>query len=239
MSIQDKSFAIIGAMDIEIEEYLRHLENPKRTDRSGFSFYEGILSGKRVIVVKSGVGKVFAAMITQHLIDCYNPGYLIFTGVAGALNPKYNIGDVVVARQCLQHDMDVTAMGFARGAIPFTEYRVFKADEKLKNLALSAVIDHTIHLGNILTGDQFVNTSNLSEYNYLTEELEGDAVEMEGAAAGQVCTVNNIPFLIVRTISDKANEEAAADFENLLPEIANNSFRIVSHILKNYPENTH
>ncbi len=234
MLAKPELFVLIGAMDIEIEEYCKHLTNTRLTKWNGFEFYEGQLGSKEVVVVKSGIGKVFAAMITQKLIDLYSPTHIIFTGVAGALNPDYEIGDVVISKDCVQHDMDVTALGFARGTIPYTNYNYFNADPHLFRLATSTQIDHSLHTGRILTGDQFLSKKELNQYDYLITELNGDAVEMEGAAVAQVCTINEIPFLIVRTISDKANEEASVNFNNLLPEIAKNSFLIVHHILEQF-----
>ncbi len=224
---------LLGAMDIEIEEYLKHISSLEEVVWNGFSFYEGILNTQKVVVAKSGVGKVFSAMITQKLIDLYSPTQVIFTGVAGALNPNYKVGDVVISIDCVHHDMDATSLGISRGTIPYTSYRFFEADNKLRELALSAKIGHRLYEGRILTGDQFITGSKLKNYSYFIDELHGDAIEMEGAAVAQVCTLNSIPFLIVRTISDLANEQASVDFNNLLPEIANNSFLIATHILKN------
>ncbi len=224
-------FAIIGAMDAEIGEYLRHIEDQDVRRWHDFTFYEGTLHKTPVVVVKSGIGKVFASMITQHLIDFYTPAHVLFTGVAGALNPDYGIGDVVISRDCVQHDMEVSALGFERGRIPYTDYKIFKADPKLAELAKQADVDHPIHSGRILTGDQFFTRKKLHESAYLTEELNGDAIEMEGAAVGQVCSLNKVPFLIVRTISDKADEEASVNFNEFLPVVARNSYSIVDHIL--------
>lgn len=222
---------ILGAMDIEIQEYLKHITQLKIIEWHGFSIYSGILNNRHVIIAKSGVGKVFAAMLSQHLIDAYAPNRVIFTGVAGALNPAYNIGDVVISTDCIHHDLDATALGIPRGAIPYTDYRFFEADPDLRKAAINARIKHKIYEGRILTGDQFITGSKLNSFNYLTDELKGDAIEMEGAAVAQVCTINTIPFLVVRTISDLANQHASVDFNNLLPEIANNSYLIASHIL--------
>ena len=227
--------AIIGAMDAEIDEYLLYMNELKERRWNSFTFYEGEMHSKPVVLVKSGIGKVFAAMITQHLIDHYKPSRILFTGVAGALNPDYEIGDVVISTDCIQHDMDVSALGFERGRIPYTELKVFTADENLVETALSAEVNHPLHSGRILTGDQFFTRKELLDHAYLTEELKGDAIEMEGAAVGQVCALNNLPFLIVRTISDKANDEASVNFNEFLPEVAKNSFAIVDHILSKLP----
>jgi len=229
-----KKIAIIGALDAEVDEYLKHLESPVRNIRKGSVFHEGRLCGQDLIVIKSGVGKVFAALNTQKLIDIYNPQCVIFTGVAGGLNKKFEIGDVVVAEDCLQHDLDARGLGFPRGTIPYTDYNLFVSDVRLRTLALSAKIRPAIHRGRILTGDQFLTKKELNEYKYLIEDLKGDAVEMEGASVAQVCTVNKVPFLIIRTISDKADAEASINFNKFLPKVAKNSFFMVRHILGKY-----
>jgi 5'-methylthioadenosine/S-adenosylhomocysteine nucleosidase len=232
METREKCFVLIGALDAEIDEYLRHLQQAQVRQWKEFTFYEGFLSGKMVVVCKSGVGKVFAAMITQKLIDVYNPAAVIFTGVAGSISPEIEVGDIVVASDCIQHDLNASELGFPRGSVPYTDYRFLPTDARLRELALSAPCLHIVHEGRILTGDHFLTQSEMENHRYLREELEGDAVEMEGAAAGQVCTVNEIPYLLIRTISDKADEKAAHSFSEMLPQIAGNSFSIVSHVLK-------
>ncbi len=225
-------FGILGAMEEEITEFLAHAELLERAEWRGFTFYTVKLEGHAVVLVKSGIGKVHAALVSQHLIDTYAPSALIFTGVAGALNPAYEIGDVVISRDCIQHDVDGKALGFARGNILFTDMKVFAADLELSADALSARADgHKIHSGRILTGDQFMTRDEINHHRYLMEELHGDAVEMEGGAMAQVCAVNGIPFVVVRTISDRADGDAVQDFNRFLPEVARNSFAIVRHIL--------
>jgi len=233
MEVNNKIIGIIGALDEEINEYLTHLTNSVKKDLSDFIFYEGILNDKKVVITKSGVGKVFAAMTAQKLIDTYNPSIVIFTGIAGALNIDFQIGDVVIANDCMQYDLDVTALGFSIGTIPYTEYRIFETDKDLKELALSAQIQHRIHQGRILTGDQFITAKDAEKFRFLQEELKGDAVEMEGASVGEVCTINKIPLIIIRTISDKADHSAIVSFNNFLPQASQTNFKIVNHIIKN------
>ena len=231
---QNKPFAIIGALDAEIDEYIKHLKNSRKNIWKKFVFYEGDLYKKQVIIIKSGVGKVSAAMTAQKLIDTYNPTYIIFTGVAGGLNNKFEIGDIIVGKDCAQYDLNAIELGFSRGTIPYTNFRFFKTDAKLRDLALTAKIKHTIYEGRILTGDQFLTRKDIKEYNYLVDELKGDAVDMESASIGQVCTLNNVPFLIIRTISDKADGNSLINFNKFLPEVTKNSFGMVQHILKEY-----
>jgi nucleoside phosphorylase len=117
-----------------------------------------------------------------------------------------------------------------RGQVPYTDFRFFETDAKLKTLALSAETEHTLHSGRIVTGDQFLTQKELHDYHYLTTELAGDAVEMEGAAVGFVCAVNAIPFLLIRTISDKADDEADQSYTEFLPVVAHNSVAVIKHL---------
>jgi len=171
-------------------------------------------------------------MVCEKLIDEFNPSAMICTGVAGALNRKLDIGDVVLSADCMQHDVDVQALGFMRGALPYTEYRIFKADEKLLKLARRTKIrGKKIIEGRILTGDQFITSREINDLKYLIEEMKGDAIEMEGGSIAQVCTLNKLPFLIVRTVSDKADGKAVEDFNKFLPIVAKNSYSVVKNIL--------
>lgn len=224
---------IIGAMDAEIAIYKEHLSKIKEVYFKTLVFYTGKLQGKDVIVVKSGVGKVFAAMITQYLIDNFKVSMVLFTGVAGSLNPKLKIGDVVVGYDSIHHDFDATALGFPRGNISYSKYRFFKSDKKLLNLALQAQLaQNKIFKGRILTGDQFLTHKEKKKHRYLIEELKGDCIEMEGAAVAQVCVINEVPHLIVRTVSDKADGTAVEDYNKFFPIVAENSFKIVEWIVK-------
>jgi len=139
-----------------------------------------------------------------------------------------------VSRDCIQHDLDAEALGFPRGEIPFTEYRVFSADEILRSYALLTKIrGKKILEGRILTGDQFITKKEMKDHKYLIEELKGDAIEMEGGSIAQVCTINKIPFLIIRTISDRVNGDSVQDFNKFAGVVAKNSFEVVSSIIKN------
>lgn len=224
--------ALIGALDEEIQAYLDQLAHTKTTQWNALTFYEGTLFGQSVVLVKCGVGKVFASLVTQKLIDAFQPKAIVFTGVAGALNPNYEVGDIVVAHDCVQHDLNTTALGIPRGHVPYTDFRFFETDIKLKAIALAAQTEHTLHSGRIVTGDQFLTQKEMHDYRYLTTELAGDAVEMEGAAVGFVCAVNAIPFLLIRTISDKADDEAGHSYTEFLPLVAHNSVAVIKHLFK-------
>ncbi len=225
--------ALLGAMDGEITELLGALEGRSDESWAGFTIHRGALEDREVVVAKSGVGKTMSALLTQRLIDVYSPVAIVFTGLAGGISAKLEIGDVLVARDCAQHDMDATPLGFRRGEIPYSPYRILSCDPALVAVAASCIPENgkTI-VGRILTGDQFITGKALSSYRYLSDELEGDAVEMEGASVGLTATVNGIPFLLVRTISDRADGKAVPDFEAFLPQASRNSLRFVRAVLR-------
>jgi len=232
MSKYNRPVAIIGAMDAEIDQYLKHFKVSSEVVWNYFTFRLAKLGDKNAVIVKSGVGKVFAAMICERLIDEFDPRAVIFTGVAGSLNKKLDIGDVVVSKDCIQHDVDAQALGFMRGAIPYTENRVFRADDKLRKSALGTKLRmNKIIEGRILTGDQFITKHEMKDHKYLIDELKGDAIEMEGGAVAQVCTLNKVPFLIVRTVSDRADGTAVEDFNKFMPVVARNSYKVVRTVL--------
>jgi adenosylhomocysteine nucleosidase len=188
-------------------------------------------------VCNSGVGKVNAAMCTQALIDLFEVDAVIFTGVAGALDPKLDIGDIIISTDCLQHDVDVSALGFPRGTIPFQETSVFAADVRLADLAYDAsykLFAGKTKRGRILSGDQFI--ANRETVNDLFSVLEGACTEMEGAATAQVCAMNAKAFVIIRSMSDKANGEAPHDFTEFMKQAASNSFYIVEEMIKQINE---
>nr|AQS33892.1 hypothetical protein [uncultured archaeon] len=224
---------IIGAMDDEIAMYLDHITVEKKVKYSIFTFYKGTFHNQKVVLVKSGVGKVFAAMITQYLIDKFNVDTILFTGVGGSLNKSLKIGDVVISTDSAHHDFNAIPLGFKRGQISYTNYRFFKADATLRKIALKAKLNtHKIIPGRILTGDQFFTQREKKAHKYLTQELKGDCIEMEGAAVAQVCTMNKIPHLIIRTVSDQANGTAVKDYNSFKHIVAANSFQIVHHIIE-------
>jgi adenosylhomocysteine nucleosidase len=224
---------LIGAMNEEIELLLKALKQSGSTSQAGIMFYEGEAFEQQVVLCKSGVGKVNAAVCTQILIDRFDVDCIIFTGVAGALHPQLDIGDIVISTECAQHDMDVTALGFPRGTIPFQDTSVFKADPELVLLAFEAsekcFAGHTVK-GRVLSGDQFVADRELVKRLY--EEMEGVCTEMEGAAVAQVCFMHGIPFVVVRSMSDKADGSAHVNFEEFTVKASNHSYQIVEYMLQ-------
>lgn len=235
MNETTRPVVILGALEAEVDAFLSELQDRQPVKAGGLLAHRGTLFGKEVVVGRSGVGKVYAAMTTQWLIREFTPRAVLFTGVAGALNPAFEVGDIVLARDCVQYDMDARGLGFPIGTIPYTELRFFESDSRLLEHAMAAAADHRMHTGRILTGDRFVTHEQLSHLHSVRDELGGgDAVEMEGASVAQVCTVHGTPSLIIRTISDKANADSPVDFPRFLPTVAKNSFAVVKHLLEQF-----
>ncbi|MDP5240826.1 5'-methylthioadenosine/adenosylhomocysteine nucleosidase [Uliginosibacterium sp. 31-16] len=223
---------ILGAMDSEIAEFLSVMEQRETSVWQGIEEHRGLIDGHRVLVSKTGVGKAMAAMRTQHFIDKAAPRALLFTGLAGSLKTDIRIGDTVLGRDLVQHDLESVVLGLPRGQIPFTEIRFLTPDPALLARATQyQPPEGKVHLGRICTGDQFITHREMSSHAYLHQELAGDAVEMEGAAVALVCSLNAIPYLVARTISDMADEDAVSNFEEILPRASQNSLALVRHLL--------
>ncbi len=223
---------IIGAMDVEIELLRDDMELEKVVHKANIDFYQGDLLGREIVLVKSGVGKVNAAICTQILIDKFDVDGIIFTGVAGAIDSKLDVEDIVISTDLVQHDVDATAFGNRRlGEIPGLDRVTFPADEEMIKLAQKIGEEVTkdegikVITGRILSGDQFVSSQ--SKVLELKEKFDGYCTEMEGAAVAQVAFLNEKPFVVIRSISDKADEEADISFEEFVKVAASNSYKIV------------
>ena len=228
------SLAIMSAMAEEIEHYLNTCTVTGTRQRAGLTVHEATYHGHDLVLVKAGVGKVNAAMCAQLLIDDFDASAVICTGSAGALHDGLDIGDVIVAEDCVQHDVRVDFLGLPPGQIPFTDHRFFASAPALVERAASVdLAGHDVVLGRVCTGDTFIQDE--ARRNEIRDELGGDCVEMEGAAVGQVCTLNNVPFLLVRAISDRADGSSDVDFQDFLHEAAQSSARIVIHLLQDLP----
>ncbi|UQZ36297.1 5'-methylthioadenosine/adenosylhomocysteine nucleosidase [Paenibacillus sp. PK3_47] len=223
---------IIGAMDEEIKLLLEHMENRSETVKAGIRYYEGVIMGKSVVLCKSGVGKVNAAVTTQILLDAFGVSRVLFTGVAGAVHPELNIGDIVISSRCIQHDMDATALGYSRGVIPYQEVSTFTADSGLVRLAEQACkeLKQKYVTGIVLSGDQFI--ASREAVRDLREELNGACAEMEGAAVAQVCYMNEAPFVIIRSMSDKADGSAHVNYRDFTAAAAERSHSILEYMLQ-------
>ena len=219
-------------MDGEIKAFLDNFKILNKMQWKSFDFYLSKFGNNEIVITKTGVGKTLSAMVTQKLIDLFDPSAFIFTGIAGSLNNELNVGDILIGRDSIQHDMDSTHFNFKRGEIPQTSYRFFKSDNTLFQAAISYKSkDHKVIAGRVLTGDQFITESKSGHYSYLVNDLHGDCVEMEGASVALVSIVNNIPHIIIRTISDKADVNEKIDIREFLKTASDNSLQIVKHIL--------
>lgn len=209
-----RRIGIIGAMEVEVEKLKARMENVEITRRASMEFYAGILEDKNVVVVRSGIGKVNAAVCTQILIDEFEAEAVINTGIAGSLNADINIGDLVISTDLVHHDMNAVAFGYPVGQIPQMEAFSFRSDENLRKLAVQACRDVNpdieVYEGRIASGDQFVADQGVKDE--IIKNFDACAVEMEGAAIAQAAYLNNVPFLVVRAISDKADGSAEVDY---------------------------
>lgn len=204
---------IIGAMQEEIETLLGCMTEKNETKKAGSIFYDGVLEGLPVTVVECGIGKVNAALCTQILCDLFGVTHLVNTGIAGSLCAQLDIGDLVVSQDAMYHDMDVTAFGYPMGQVPQTKVVAFPADDTLIGLAFAAAETvnpgHT-KIGRVASGDQFVSSKEAKER--IVEITHALCTEMEGTAIAQTAYRNQLPFVILRAISDKADASAEMDY---------------------------
>lgn len=225
---------IIGAMDEEVNRLKENMQVDKIEKKAGMEFFAGVLGTKNVVVVRSGIGKVNAGICTQILIDDFQVDGVINTGIAGSLKNEINIGDIVLSRDSLQHDMDATGFGYEPGIIPRMEQSTFVADEKLIQLAQKVNQevnpDIATFVGRVVSGDQFISDSQKKEF--LVSSFQGYCTEMEGAAIAQVCYLNEIPFLIIRAISDKADNSATMDYSEFEAKAIEHTVRLVTGMMK-------
>ena len=228
------SLGIIVAMDEELEIILTMMEKDKIENRADMEFHIGTISGKEIIAVICGIGKVNSAVCTQILISEFNVKKVINVGIAGGIGQDIVPGDVVIGDNLVQHDVDATAFGDVVGQIPRLDTFDFKADEGLVKLAKQASEKSTSHktfIGRIVTGDQFV--ADLDKIKWLSETFNALACEMEGASIAQTCYLNNIPFVVIRSISDNANTGDHMDFEKFKYLAVENSSQILKEMICN------
>ena len=224
---------IIGAMDEEVAILKESMEVQDTMERAGMTFVKGIMSGKEVVVVRSGIGKVNMGICAQILIDCFGVDTLINTGVAGGLYKDIEIGDIVISIDAVQHDVDATVFGYKVGEIPRMDTSYFEADKDLIELAKKTCEevnpDINCYVGRVVSGDQFISDND--KKHYLINEFDGYCAEMEGAAMAQAAHLNQIPFIVLRAISDKADQEAAGSYEEFEKAAIKHIVRLVLGIL--------
>jgi adenosylhomocysteine nucleosidase len=224
---------IIGAMEEEVKILRDAMTNKKVETIANSEFISGTLNGKEVILLRSGIGKVNAAMTTSILIQTYQPDYIINTGSAGGLNPELQVGDVVISTEVRHHDVDVTAFGYEYGQVPQLP-PAFKANQKLAEIAWKSSQELNVQTvkGLIATGDSFMNDPvRVEAIKDKFNDLQ--AVEMEAAAIAQVAYQFGVPFVIIRSLSDIAGKESDISFEQYLDQAAKNSADLVMKIVTN------
>jgi adenosylhomocysteine nucleosidase len=227
---------IIGAMAQEVEQLKNEMTEPQIEKVARMEFYKGKIGGKDVVVVQSGIGKVNAGMCVQILVDRYGVDGIVNTGIAGSLQAKIDIGDLVLSTDAVQHDMEATKFGYPVGQIPQMDVFSFQADEKLRELAKKCCAevnsDIAVHEGRVLTGDQFI--SDKEKKDWLLETFAGYCTEMEGAAIAQAAYLNGVPFLIVRAISDKADDSASMDYAEFERQAIIHSVNLTRALISSY-----
>ena len=225
---------IIGAMELEVEQLKKEMNVTAVVKKAGMDFFEGTLGGAPVVIVRSGIGKVNAALCVQILADEFRVSHVINTGVAGSLNAKLDIGDILISRDALHHDMDVTIFGYQPGEVPQMGFREFKADEQMMALAKEACekVNPDIHVmcGRVVSGDQFISSKEVKER--LITQFKGDCAEMEGASVAHGAYLNSLPFVIIRAISDKADDSAEMDYPTFEAAAAKHSAALVKEMIK-------
>jgi len=224
--------AVIGAMEQEVEALRLAIENPQTTVIANSEYTEGTYAGHDVVLLKSGIGKVNAAMSTTILLHNYKPDAVINTGSAGGFDELLEVGAVVISDEVRHHDVDVTAFGYEMGQVPGLP-AAFVSDAKLRKLAEEAVTEigqHQFASGLIATGDSFMNDPERVE-SVRTHFPHMKASEMEAAAVAQVCHQFDVPFVVIRALSDIAGKESSISFDEFLPTAAKHSTEIVLQVI--------
>ncbi len=218
---------IIGAMESEVEFIFANMTSKEKININNLTFYKGLLFNKDVVVVKCGIGKVNASLCTQLLILTFKVDKIINTGIAGATGKGLTIYDFVVSSQAVYHDFDTSFFGYKLGQVPGME-ETFKADEDLQKLALQAfekselAKNHKIQNGLIASGDQFIAGG--ERKSFIINNFHPLCVEMEGCAIAHTCFANNIPFVIIRCMSDCADDSAVETYEESKASKASSEF---------------
>ncbi len=206
---------VIGAMASEVDAIKREMNDTQVTTIAGMDFTEGTIAGTNVVVVQCGIGKVNAGICAQLLVTRFGVKRVINTGVAGGLTPELTINDFVVSVDAVQHDYDISALGYHKGEIPYTGLYAFPADEHLRALAVDAVRraapSSKVLEGRVCSGDQFISSP--EQVEAITSTFDGLCAEMEGAAIAQVCYLNQIPYVIIRAISDSSDGMSFEEFQ--------------------------
>ena len=224
---------IIGAMELEVSALKGQIKGIKVKKKAGMEFCEGRIGGVDVVVVRSGIGKVNAALCVQILCDDFGVSHVINTGVAGSLNNDLNIGDILISKDAVHHDVDVTIFSYKIGEVPQLGVREFPADSGLISVAEKAIRENqpdlNYRVGRVASGDQFISSSEVKER--IIRDFEADCAEMEGASIAHGAYLNGVPFVIIRAISDKADGSAEEDYPTFEKAAAAHCAKLVADML--------
>ncbi len=227
-------YGIIGAMDEEVEILQEEMQVHLEKEIAGLRFYQGTLEEKSIVLVRSGIGKVNAAICAQILISEFKVEQIINTGVAGAIDESLDILDIVVSTELQQYDVDAREFGYNLGEIPRMTTSIFPASPSLVNKAYTKGVKRfgkaQVQMGKIVSGDTFVSSTAMKDR--LEKEFQAKCTEMEGASIAQACYMNQIPFVVVRTMSDKADGSANNNYKAFVTKAAFRSKELVRDILK-------
>jgi adenosylhomocysteine nucleosidase len=233
--VLENPIGIIGAMDSEVNSLKESAGITKTTTIASMEFCVGKLGSRDVVIVKCGMGKVNSGICAHTLINDFGCTKIINTGVAGSLDGRLDIGDIVVSTDAVQHDFDVSPIGFKKGEIPYTGRYSFPADETLRKAAVDAISEATDGVkffeGRVCSGDQFIHTQ--EQKHAITSVFEGLCCEMEGGAIAQVCWLNKVPFVIIRAVSDKQDGTAPDEYHSFEAVSAARCAKIVQYMVKN------
>lgn len=228
------TIGIIGAMEEEVAILKEKMSEVTVLEKAGMEFFKGILGGQQVVIVRSGIGKVNAGICTQILADVFQVNAVINTGIAGSLKAEINIGDIVLSTDTMQHDVDAREFGYEIGQVPRMDTKTFPADKTLRAIALKVChqVNPEIQVfeGRVASGDQFVADKETKEK--IISNTQAYCTEMEGAAIGQAAYLNGIPYLVIRAISDKADDSAHVDYPTFEREAIRHTVNLVENMMQ-------
>lgn len=228
------TIGIIGAMEEEVAILKEKMSEVTVLEKAGMEFFKGILGGQQVVIVRSGIGKVNAGICTQILADVFQVNAVINTGIAGSLKAEINIGDIVLSTDTMQHDVDAREFGYEIGQVPRMDTKIFPADKTLRAIALKVChqVNPEIQVfeGRVASGDQFVADKETKEK--IIANTQAYCTEMEGAAIGQAAYLNGIPYLVIRAISDKADDSAHVDYPTFEREAIRHTVNLVENMMQ-------
>ena len=228
------TIGIIGAMEEEVAILKEKMSEVTVLEKAGMEFFKGILGGQQGVIVRSCIGKVNVGICTQILADVFQVNAVINTGIAGSLKVEINIGDIVLSTDTMQHDVDAREFGYEIGQVPRMDTRTFPADDRLRETALQVCrkVNPEIQVfeGRVASGDQFVADKETKEK--IIANTQAYCTEMEGAAIGQAAYLNGIPYLVIRAISDKADDSAHMDYPAFEKEAIRHTVNLVENMMK-------